>query len=151
MYSPNLFMLLLFFPTVPNDLVFVWFMVFKSWWCVCSISLPRFGEEPNTADWPSLRQTKPSQGPAGNQASQINIKDQPCLKAVNKDNTMPTTVDTSAKGKLNSIDFRCLIVVFYLQSSTPPPHPQQCPCARLALFTLSKHKVWNQTIAKCLN
>ncbi|XP_056256734.1 MICAL-like protein 2a [Seriola aureovittata] len=62
----------------------------------------RFGDEPSSADSPSLRKDKCSQGPAGNWArqpstSQTNNKESPCLKAVNIDNTRPTTVHTTAK------------------------------------------------------
>nr|XP_020498174.2 MICAL-like protein 2 isoform X2 [Labrus bergylta] len=61
----------------------------------------RFGDEPSSADRPGLRKDKCSQGPAGNQAgqpssSQTNNKEFPRLKAVNKDNTRPTTVHTTA-------------------------------------------------------
>ncbi|XP_044036184.1 MICAL-like protein 2a isoform X2 [Siniperca chuatsi] len=62
----------------------------------------RFGDEPSSADNPGLRKDKCSQGPAGNWAgqpstSQTNNKESPCLKAINKDNTRPTTVHTTAK------------------------------------------------------
>ncbi|XP_034750980.1 MICAL-like protein 2a [Etheostoma cragini] len=62
----------------------------------------RFGDKPSSADSPSLRKDKCSQGPAGNWAgqpstSQTNNKERPCLKAINKDNTRPTTVHTTAK------------------------------------------------------
>ncbi|XP_078126490.1 MICAL-like protein 2a [Sander vitreus] len=62
----------------------------------------RFGDKPISADSPSLRKDKCSQGPAGNWArqpstSQTNNKEPPCLKAINKDNTRPTTVHTTAK------------------------------------------------------
>ncbi|XP_070779847.1 MICAL-like protein 2a [Enoplosus armatus] len=62
----------------------------------------RLGDEPSSADSPGLRKDKCSQGPAGNWAgqsstSQTNNKESPCLKAINKDNTRPTTVPTTAK------------------------------------------------------
>ncbi|XP_033499935.2 MICAL-like protein 2a isoform X1 [Epinephelus lanceolatus] len=62
----------------------------------------RFGDEPSSADRPGLRKDKCSQDPAGNWAgqpstSQTNNKESPCLKAINKDNTRPTTVHTTAK------------------------------------------------------
>ncbi|XP_068560543.1 MICAL-like protein 2a [Cebidichthys violaceus] len=62
----------------------------------------RFGDEPSSADSPGLRKDKCSQVPAGNWAgqpstSQTNNKEPPCLKAINKDNTRPTTVHTTAK------------------------------------------------------
>ncbi|KAE8283377.1 MICAL-like protein 2 Junctional Rab13-binding protein Molecule interacting with CasL-like 2 [Larimichthys crocea] len=62
----------------------------------------RFGDEPSSADRPYLRKDKCSQGPAGNWAvqpstSQTNNKESPCLKAINKDNTRPTTVHKTAK------------------------------------------------------
>ncbi|XP_074512207.1 MICAL-like protein 2a isoform X1 [Sebastes fasciatus] len=62
----------------------------------------RFEDEPSSADIPGLRKDKRSQGPAGNWAgqpctSQTNNKEPPCLKAINKDNTRPTTVHTTAK------------------------------------------------------
>ncbi|KAI4822563.1 hypothetical protein KUCAC02_008100 [Chaenocephalus aceratus] len=62
----------------------------------------RFGEEPSPADGPGLRKDKCSQDPAGNRAgqpatSQTNKKEPPCLKAINKDNTRPTTEHTTAK------------------------------------------------------
>ncbi|XP_031718011.1 MICAL-like protein 2a isoform X2 [Anarrhichthys ocellatus] len=62
----------------------------------------RFGDEPSSADSPGLRKDKCSQVPAGNWAgqlstSQTNNKEPPCLKAINKDNTKPTTVHTTAK------------------------------------------------------
>ncbi|XP_070704491.1 MICAL-like protein 2a [Pempheris klunzingeri] len=62
----------------------------------------RFGDEPSSADRPGLRKEKCSQGPAGNWAgqlstSQTNNKESPCLTAINKDNTRPTTVHTTAK------------------------------------------------------
>ncbi|GAA6218058.1 MICAL-like protein 2 [Lates japonicus] len=62
----------------------------------------RFGDEPSSADSPGLRKDKCSQGPAGNWArqlstSQTNNKESSCLKAINKDNTRPTTVHTTAK------------------------------------------------------
>ncbi|CAK6972435.1 MICAL-like protein 2a [Scomber scombrus] len=62
----------------------------------------RFGYEPSSADNPSLRKDKYSQGPAGNLAgelstSQTNNKESPHLKTINKDNTRPTTVHTTAK------------------------------------------------------
>uniref|UniRef100_UPI0037E6FEEB MICAL-like protein 2a n=1 Tax=Semicossyphus pulcher TaxID=241346 RepID=UPI0037E6FEEB len=60
----------------------------------------RFGDEPSSADSPSLRKDKCSQGPAGNRAgqpstSQTNNEEFPRLKAINKDNTRPTTVHTT--------------------------------------------------------
>uniref|UniRef100_A0A4W6BXX4 Mical-like 2a n=1 Tax=Lates calcarifer TaxID=8187 RepID=A0A4W6BXX4_LATCA len=72
---------------------------------VRAFSLHRFGDEPSSADSPGLRNDKCSQGPAGNWArqlstSQTNNKEQSCLKAINKDNTRPTTVHTTAKGRL---------------------------------------------------
>ncbi|XP_029914932.1 MICAL-like protein 2a [Myripristis murdjan] len=62
----------------------------------------RFGDEPNSADSPSLKQDKCSQGSAGSQTgqsstSQTNNKKSPCVKPVNKDSTRPTTVYTNAK------------------------------------------------------
>ncbi|XP_029294608.1 MICAL-like protein 2a [Cottoperca gobio] len=62
----------------------------------------RFGDEPSSADGSGLRKDKRSQGPAGNwpgqpPTSQTNNKEPPCLKAINKDNTRPTTVHTTAK------------------------------------------------------
>ncbi|XP_039979833.1 MICAL-like protein 2a isoform X2 [Xiphias gladius] len=62
----------------------------------------RFGGLPSSADSAGLREDKCSQGPAGNGArqpstSQTNNKESPCLKAINKDNTRPTTVHTTAK------------------------------------------------------
>ncbi|XP_023147898.2 MICAL-like protein 2a isoform X1 [Amphiprion ocellaris] len=62
----------------------------------------RFGDEPSSADSPGLRKDKCSQGPAGNwggqaSTSQTNNKESPCLKAINKDNTRPTTVHKTAK------------------------------------------------------
>ncbi|XP_042361743.1 MICAL-like protein 2a isoform X2 [Plectropomus leopardus] len=62
----------------------------------------RFGDEPISAGSPGLRKDKCSQGPAGNRAgqpstSQTNNKESPCLKAINKDNTRPTTVHTTAE------------------------------------------------------
>ncbi|XP_008278580.1 MICAL-like protein 2a isoform X2 [Stegastes partitus] len=59
----------------------------------------RFGDEPSSA---GLRKDKCSQGPAGNwggqpSTSQTNNKESPCLKAINKDNTRPTTVHKTAK------------------------------------------------------
>ncbi|XP_059204979.1 MICAL-like protein 2a [Centropristis striata] len=67
----------------------------------------RFGNEPSSADSPSLSKDKCSQGPAGNWAgqpstSQTNNKEPPCLKAINKDNTRPTTVHTTAKNLLSA-------------------------------------------------
>ncbi|KAI3359657.1 hypothetical protein L3Q82_014041, partial [Scortum barcoo] len=69
-----------------------------------AFSLRRFGDEPSSADSSSLRKNTRSQGPAGNWAgqpstSQTNNKESPCLKAINKDSTRPTTVHTTAKGK----------------------------------------------------
>ncbi|XP_071327010.1 MICAL-like protein 2a isoform X2 [Trachinotus anak] len=65
----------------------------------------RFGDEPSSADSPGLRKDKCSQGPAGNWArqpstSQTNNKESPCLKAISKDNTRPTTVHTTGKDPL---------------------------------------------------
>ncbi|XP_029996020.1 MICAL-like protein 2a isoform X2 [Sphaeramia orbicularis] len=65
----------------------------------------RFGDEPSSADSPSLRWDKCSQGPAGNWAGrlstgQTNNKESPCREAINKDNTRPTTVHTTAKGAI---------------------------------------------------
>ncbi|XP_071781826.2 MICAL-like protein 2a [Centroberyx gerrardi] len=62
----------------------------------------RFGDEPNSAGSPSLRQDKCSQGPAGSRAGrpstgQTNNTEPPCQKAINKDGTRPTTVYTDAK------------------------------------------------------
>ncbi|XP_069570837.1 MICAL-like protein 2a [Brachyistius frenatus] len=65
----------------------------------------RFGDEPSSADSPGLRKEKYSQGPAGNWAgrpstSQTNNKESPCLKAIHKDETRPTTVHKTAKDQL---------------------------------------------------
>ncbi|XP_038559708.1 MICAL-like protein 2a isoform X1 [Micropterus salmoides] len=65
----------------------------------------RFGDEPSSADSPGLREDKCSQGPAGNWAgqpstSQTNNKEAPCLKAINKEYTRPTTVNTTAKDQV---------------------------------------------------
>ncbi|XP_040917576.1 MICAL-like protein 2a isoform X2 [Toxotes jaculatrix] len=62
----------------------------------------RFGEEPSSADRPVWRKDKCSQGSAGNWArqpstGQTNNKESPCLKAISKDSTRPTTVHTTAK------------------------------------------------------
>nr|XP_020466224.1 MICAL-like protein 2 isoform X2 [Monopterus albus] len=62
----------------------------------------RFGDEPSSADSSGLMKGRWSQGPAGNWAGQLFIskakyKELPCLKAINKDNTRPTTVHTTAK------------------------------------------------------
>ncbi|XP_026218185.1 MICAL-like protein 2a isoform X1 [Anabas testudineus] len=62
----------------------------------------RFSDESSSADNPGLRKEKCSQGPAGNWAgqlssSQTNNKESPCVKAISKDNTRPTTVHTTAK------------------------------------------------------
>ncbi|KAM3598086.1 uncharacterized protein V6R79_013249 [Siganus canaliculatus] len=64
----------------------------------------RFGDEPNSAVSSVLRKDNRSQGPAGNWAgqpstSQTHNKELPCLTAINKDNTKPTTEHTTAKGK----------------------------------------------------
>uniref|UniRef100_A0AAQ5XBJ9 Mical-like 2a n=1 Tax=Amphiprion ocellaris TaxID=80972 RepID=A0AAQ5XBJ9_AMPOC len=64
---------------------------------------------PSSADSPGLRKDKCSQGPAGNwggqaSTSQTNNKESPCLKAINKDNTRPTTVHKTAKGKPEQIE-----------------------------------------------
>ncbi|XP_041634384.1 MICAL-like protein 2a [Cheilinus undulatus] len=61
----------------------------------------RFGDEPSWADNSSLRKDKCSQDPAGNRTgqpstSQTNNKEFPRLKAINKDNTKPTTEHTTA-------------------------------------------------------
>ncbi|XP_051244038.1 MICAL-like protein 2a isoform X1 [Dicentrarchus labrax] len=65
----------------------------------------RFGDEPSSADSPGFRKDKCSQDPAGNWAgqpstSQTNNKESPCLKAINKDRTRPTTVHTTAKDQV---------------------------------------------------
>ncbi|KAM9843943.1 MICAL-like protein 2a [Aulostomus maculatus] len=62
----------------------------------------RFQDEPSSADNLSQKKDKHSQGPAGNLAgqpcnSQTNNKESPCLKAINKDDTRPATVHTTAK------------------------------------------------------
>ncbi|XP_034395265.1 MICAL-like protein 2a [Cyclopterus lumpus] len=62
----------------------------------------RFGDEPSSADSSGLRKDKCSQVPAGNWAgqpssSQTNNQQPPCLKTINKDDTRPTTVHTTAK------------------------------------------------------
>ncbi|KAG7243566.1 hypothetical protein INR49_011123, partial [Caranx melampygus] len=67
----------------------------------------RFGDEPSSADRPGLRKDKCSQGPAGNWArqactSQTNNKESPCLKAINKDNTRPTTIQPAKLGNQSS-------------------------------------------------
>ena len=64
----------------------------------------RFGDEPSSADSPGLRKESRSQGPAGNWAgqrstSQEDNKESPRLKAVDKDDTRPTAVHATAKGK----------------------------------------------------
>ncbi|XP_034449169.1 MICAL-like protein 2a isoform X2 [Hippoglossus hippoglossus] len=62
----------------------------------------RFGDGPSSADSPGLRKENCSQGPAGNWAgqrstSQADNKESPRLKAVDKDDTRPTTVHATAK------------------------------------------------------
>ncbi|KAM3863815.1 MICAL-like protein 2a [Diretmus argenteus] len=62
----------------------------------------RFGDEPNSADNPSLRQEKCSQGPAGNwagqpTAGQTNNNRLPCLKTINKGSTRPAAVYTNTR------------------------------------------------------
>ncbi|XP_030591945.1 MICAL-like protein 2a isoform X2 [Archocentrus centrarchus] len=61
-----------------------------------------FGDESSSTVSSGLRKEKRSQGPAGNWAgqpstSQANNKELLCLKAINKDNTGPTTVHKTAK------------------------------------------------------
>ncbi|XP_068435143.1 MICAL-like protein 2a [Clinocottus analis] len=62
----------------------------------------RFGNDPGSADGAGLRKDKRSQVPAGNWAGQLstrqtNNQEAPCLKTINKDDTRPTTVHTTAK------------------------------------------------------
>lgn len=61
-----------------------------------------FGDEPSLADSSALKKDKCSQASAGNYAgqpstTQANNKELPCLKAINKDNTGPTTVHKTTK------------------------------------------------------
>lgn len=73
---------------------------------VRAFSVPRFGDEPSLADTSAWKKDKCSQASAGNYAgqpstTQANNKELPCLKAINKDNTGPTTVHKTTKGKLH--------------------------------------------------
>ncbi|XP_007560555.1 MICAL-like protein 2a isoform X1 [Poecilia formosa] len=63
----------------------------------------RFCVDPVSKDFPGLRKNKGNQDTAGNRerqtgTSQANNEESQCLKTINKDNTRPTAVHTTAKG-----------------------------------------------------
>lgn len=109
------------------------------------LSLCRFGGEPGSADGPSLRKDKCSQGPAGNwtvqpSTSQTNNKESPRLKAVNTDSTRPTTVHSPAKGKCHRICFSSSWICCWQPANNRPPPPPHC--LRLSPNTVIENKAF---------